>query len=177
MRAIARFFHRWGAISGRATRREWLGLMLFSLAIEVGFCLLIYFGFRAAGIDIAEDLPRKAEAWAWGSLISGLLLIMPIAFWFRVATAVRRMHDQGKSGLFLLVMLMPFVGGLVFLVITLLPGEEEWNRFGPNPRDPDQLAAADEEAAIEAERLASDGPVRRAPARAVVAQASSSTSQ
>lgn len=51
-----------------------------------------------------------------------------------IAVAVRRMHDIDKSAGYLLVTLIPAVGGLVFLVLMCLPGTEGPNRFGNDPK-------------------------------------------
>lgn len=52
-----------------------------------------------------------------------------------IAVQVRRFHDQDKSGWFVLLGLIPFVGGLVVLVFMLLEGTKGPNRFGPDPKD------------------------------------------
>lgn len=53
-----------------------------------------------------------------------------------IAVQVRRFHDQDKSGWFLLLALIPFVGGLIVLVFMCLEGTRGPNRFGPDPKDP-----------------------------------------
>ena len=60
-----------------------------------------------------------------------LLLIIP-----GIAVQVRRFHDQDKSGWFVLLGLIPFVGGLIVLVFMCLEGTKGPNRFGPDPKDP-----------------------------------------
>ena len=47
-----------------------------------------------------------------------------------LSLAVRRMHDSDKSGWMLLLGLIPFIGGIVVLVFTLMPGTPGQNRFG-----------------------------------------------
>jgi uncharacterized membrane protein YhaH (DUF805 family) len=47
-----------------------------------------------------------------------------------LSVAVRRMHDTDKSGWMLLLGLIPFIGGIVVLVLLLLPGTPSQNRFG-----------------------------------------------
>ena len=50
-----------------------------------------------------------------------------------IAVQVRRFHDQDKSGWFVLLGLIPYVGGLIVLVFMCLPGTPGPNRFGPRP--------------------------------------------
>jgi uncharacterized membrane protein YhaH (DUF805 family) len=47
-----------------------------------------------------------------------------------LSLGVRRMHDQDKSGFMLLLGLIPFVGGIIVLVLTCLPGTPGPNRYG-----------------------------------------------
>lgn len=53
-----------------------------------------------------------------------------------IAVQVRRFHDQDKSGWFVLLALIPFLGGLVVLVFMCLEGTRGPNRFGPDPKNP-----------------------------------------
>ena len=52
-----------------------------------------------------------------------------------IAVQVRRFHDQDKSGWFVLLSLIPFIGGLAVLVFMFLEGTRGPNRFGPDPKD------------------------------------------
>ncbi len=47
-----------------------------------------------------------------------------------MALAVRRLHDTGRSGWWLLLMLVPFVGPLVLLYWYVQPSEDGPNHFG-----------------------------------------------
>ena len=68
------------------------------------------------------------------TVFSGVL----VTLWFlahvlpSVALAVRRLHDIGRSGLWLLLGFVPF-GGLVLLVFYILPSERHANDWGPRP--------------------------------------------
>ena len=54
--------------------------------------------------------------------VAGLVVSLPLY--------VRRLHDSDMSGLWLLIALVPFVGGIAVLVLCLLPGTRGPNRFG-----------------------------------------------
>jgi uncharacterized membrane protein YhaH (DUF805 family) len=43
---------------------------------------------------------------------------------------VRRLHDTDRSGFWIFLSLIPFVGGIVNFVFTLLEGTRGPNRFG-----------------------------------------------
>ncbi|MEH6939434.1 DUF805 domain-containing protein [Bacillus sp. JJ664] len=51
-----------------------------------------------------------------------------------LAVGARRLHDIGKSAWWLLIGLIPIIGGLVLLVFTLLKSEDHDNKYGPNPK-------------------------------------------
>ncbi len=60
------------------------------------------------------------------------LFILPLLF-LTPAIAVRRLHDSGKSGWWLLLGFLPGAGGLILSVLLLLPGETRENRYGVVP--------------------------------------------
>ena len=55
-----------------------------------------------------------------------------------IAVTVRRLHDRDMSGWFYLLVFIPYLGGLILFVITLLPGTPGENRYGDDPINPDQ---------------------------------------
>ena len=57
-----------------------------------------------------------------------------LLFWSCACLAIKRFHDRGKSGAWVLILLVPFVGPLWYLVeVGFLPGTAGPNRFGPEP--------------------------------------------
>lgn len=59
-----------------------------------------------------------------------IVLVMLVAGLSTLSVAVRRLHDTDKSGWMLLLGLIPFLGGIIVLVLMLLPGTPGQNRFG-----------------------------------------------
>lgn len=51
-----------------------------------------------------------------------------------LACGVRRLHDTGKSGAFILFGLIPFVGGIILLVFFVMDSAPGDNQYGPNPK-------------------------------------------
>jgi uncharacterized membrane protein YhaH (DUF805 family) len=43
------------------------------------------------------------------------------------------MQDTGRNGLWILLGLIPFVGGIILLIFMILPGTQGPNEFGPDP--------------------------------------------
>ena len=53
---------------------------------------------------------------------------------------VRRLHDTGRSGLWLLVGFVPFVGEIVLLYFAILEGDAGANRYGEDPKAAEHAA-------------------------------------
>lgn len=56
----------------------------------------------------------------------GYLMVLPVS--------VRRLHDIGWSGWWVLLLFVPFVFAALFLALLFWPGTKEANRFGPPPK-------------------------------------------
>jgi uncharacterized membrane protein YhaH (DUF805 family) len=85
--------------------------------------------------------PREDRAMPWASLPVLLLTVLAVVgglawLWAGLALTVRRFHDQDRSGWFVLLGAIPYVGGLISLVFMCMPGTVGPNRFGADPRNP-----------------------------------------
>ena len=105
--------------SGRARRKEYWMFVLFNIifAVVVGFIG----GFLARVTGVV--------AFIYLTTIYNLALILP-----GLGVSVRRLHDTDKSGWFILLGFIPFVGAIILLVFMCLDGNPGANRFGPNPK-------------------------------------------
>ncbi|SDN72735.1 DUF805 domain-containing protein [Alkalicoccus daliensis] len=66
------------------------------------------------------------------TIISGiysLFVLIP-----SIAVAVRRMHDTGRSGLWVLIYLIPIIGWIIFIILALADSERSANKYGPSPK-------------------------------------------
>ena len=63
----------------------------------------------------------------FGSIMA-LLLFIP-----GIAATVRRLHDINKSGWFIFISLIPILGSIIVLVMTIEKGTLGKNRFGEYP--------------------------------------------
>lgn len=68
-------------------------------------------------------------------LFSGMLLPAAMLLFFvpHLAVSVRRLHDQGMSGWWYLVTLLPTVGTLINIWWMTRPGTPGDNEYGPDP--------------------------------------------
>ena len=51
-----------------------------------------------------------------------------------ISLSVRRLHDTGKSGCFIFLGLIPFIGEIILLYFYCLDSEERQNEYGPSPK-------------------------------------------
>lgn len=63
------------------------------------------------------------------SSLYGLAIFLP-----GLALGVRRLHDIGKSGWWLLIALIPLIGAIVLLVFAVTDSQPGENQYGPNPK-------------------------------------------
>ena len=107
--------------SGRATRSEYWYFVLFQLI----------FGIAAALLDNVLGLTFTGIPYGFIYLSYGLALILPA-----LAVGVRRLHDVNKSGWFILISLIPLIGGIWLLIVLIRKGTSGENRYGPDPTNP-----------------------------------------
>jgi len=124
---------RYADFQGRSRRKEYwmfaLGLFLVYFVVVVIGGLLIGFGSATTGSDSATALFASPVIILIALL--GLGVLIP-----SLAVQVRRFHDQDKSGWFVLLGLIPYVGSIIVLVFMCLEGTKGPNRFGGDPKDP-----------------------------------------
>jgi len=97
---------------GRASRAEYWWFFLFDILVYLGLILL-------AG---------ASDAFAVLFIVALLALFLPT-----LAAAVRRLHDTGKSGAWYFIALIPYIGGIVLMVLLAQEGKREVNAWGPPP--------------------------------------------
>jgi uncharacterized membrane protein YhaH (DUF805 family) len=134
MNAYLACWKKYAVFTGRSSRNEFWSWFLINLAIGIGFQIL----FSAIGggqLTVGEDgqaIMTPITSAGMGVLIVwGLYSLLVILPW--IGVSIRRLHDQDKSGVWLLLVFACGIGALVFLVIQVLPGTEGENRFGSQP--------------------------------------------
>ncbi|WP_274369277.1 DUF805 domain-containing protein [Morganella morganii] len=110
---------------GRARRKEYWMFTLINNAIIVSLYLAtLYFSDR-----YSRDFNTI-------SLVLTVFFVIYIIVTFipSLSVTVRRLHDTGRSGWWLLALLIPF-GGIIIFVFSCLDSHPGDNRFGPNPKN------------------------------------------
>lgn len=110
---------KYATFSGRAQRAEYWYFVLFYLLI-----VLV--------LSIVDAFTGTFDREGGVGLLSGLFSLA--LFIPSLAVAVRRLHDIGRSGWWLLIGLIPLVGALVLLVFAVQDSQPGSNAYGPNPK-------------------------------------------
>jgi len=111
--AIRSVLSQYVGFSGRASRSEywiWWGFLVV-LFVAIGATALL---FDSTGYIVAS--------------VVTLAIFLP-----NLAVTVRRLHDTGRSGWWLLIVFIPFVGGLILFVFLLFDSQAESNKWGAPP--------------------------------------------
>lgn len=100
---------RYAKFDGRAGREEFWFFVLANVAIYIALLIL--------------------------AQISNIFIALYFVYWLAtivpsIAVAIRRLHDTDKSGWFLLIGLIPFVGFIILLVFYIQAGTEGPNQYG-----------------------------------------------
>lgn len=107
--------NRYAQFNGRANKTEFWQFVLVYILISIGLTLLMSI-FARVGI-------LRMLFWLV-NLIVMLALIIP-----SIAVSVRRMHDIGKGGGWVLINLIPLIGFIWFIVLAIQYSEPGPNRF------------------------------------------------
>ena len=106
---------RYAQFQGRARRAEFWWFVLANIIISVVLLVL--------------------------TAIASVFIVLYVIFWLgmiipSLAVGVRRLHDTGKSGWFLLLDLIPLVGPIILLVFFATDGTPGANQYGMSEKYP-----------------------------------------
>ena len=110
----------YAGFSGRARRKEYWMFALFN----------IIFVIAAMIIDNVIGTTMAGLPYGLFYFLYVLAIFIP-----GLAVGVRRLHDVGKSGWFMLIALIPIVGGIWLLVLFCTDGVIGQNEYGTNPKE------------------------------------------
>lgn len=105
--------------SGRSRRKEYWMFVLFTTVISIVLSIIDVI----AGLQLTEDIG------VLGGLFS-LLIIIPT-----FSVTVRRLHDIGRSGWWVLLTFIPLIGWITLFIFSLLDSQSGTNAYGPSPKE------------------------------------------
>ncbi|MDA8579749.1 DUF805 domain-containing protein [Pontimonas sp.] len=121
--AVKSFWSHYATFKGRARRSEYWFIQLFLVATNLAAAVIDF-------VLMNGDIERFIANGGGGivGLVWILATIVPA-----LAVLVRRLHDTGKTGWWVLLGFVPLAGGIVLLVFTVQQSETADNAYGPVP--------------------------------------------
>ncbi len=115
--------NKYATFSGRASRSEYwwgyLGYVVIATVLQI---------FALVGAIALIDAGEIAALPGLIALVGIIGMIIP-----SIAVSVRRLHDTGKSGWMLLIILIPCIGFILWIVWMVEDGQAHDNAYGPVP--------------------------------------------
>lgn len=119
MKYYIKALQNYANFNGRSRRKEYWNFVLFN----------ILFGIAAIIVDIILGTSKNVVGYGTVYMLYTLAVLLP-----GIAVAVRRLHDIGKSGWWILISLVPIIGGIWLIVLLATDSEPIENEYGPNPK-------------------------------------------
>ena len=115
--SIKTCFHKYADFHGRAARSEYWWFALFVALVTIGAAII-----DCGWLGQCDDWDGTLS-WLWhlATLLPGL------------AVSARRLHDIGRSGWWLLLMLT-IVGIIPLIIMACFPSQREANEYGEPPK-------------------------------------------
>ncbi|WP_369976263.1 DUF805 domain-containing protein [Xanthomonas bundabergensis] len=117
---------RYADFSGRSRRKEYWMFTLLNIVVITVLMVLVGIGGGFGGQNGTSALSMAAFVLV---CLYSLAVLVP-----SLAVQVRRFHDQGKSGWYVLLGLIPWLGGVVIMVFMFMEGVRGANAYGPDPK-------------------------------------------
>src|SRR3954467_14854791 len=108
---------KYADFTGRARRSEYWFFFLFNFIAQA------VAGFLDGLFRIRSVYGGPIQGLVW------LALLVP-----SLAVGVRRLHDTGRSGWWLLIGLIPVIGTIILIVFLATEGQPGDNQYGPTPK-------------------------------------------
>ena len=110
---------KYAVFSGRARRAEYwqFTIVYYIIAVVLSLPLIL-----ASGAGVQKALWSLA-------FVYNLAMVLP-----SLAVTVRRLHDTNHSGWWMLIDLVPLIGGIVFFIWMVTDSDPDENQYGRNPK-------------------------------------------
>ena len=126
---VLEVFSKYAVFDGRARRKEYWYWYLFNFLISIFFVVISFVITPPYGTDTDNGI-----GW-FGIFIYVLVIIYSLGVFIpNLAVTVRRLHDTNRSGWWYFISLIPFIGGIIFLIYLIEDSTPGDNQYGPNPK-------------------------------------------
>ena len=110
---------KYAVFSGRSRRKEYWYFALFNIIITI---LLTLIDSSIGTLDEKSGYGVLNTIYSLGVLLPGL------------GVSIRRLHDTGRSGWWLLIGLIPLIGAIVLIIFFVRDSQPGDNQYGPSPK-------------------------------------------
>ncbi len=126
MKWFIKAFRQYADFSGRASRQEFWMFVLFNLLLAMAWALV---AGLLTGL-LGGSFNQESRLMFMYKLIAIYYAVTAVP---AMAVGVRRLHDTGRSGWWMLVSLVPIAGGIWLILLMCLDGSAGDNRYGSRP--------------------------------------------
>lgn len=110
---------KYAVFSGRARRKEYWFFALFNVIATI----------ILAFVDSALGTFNMETGVGILGMIYALAVLLPA-----IGVAIRRLHDTGRSGWWLLLAFLPLIGAIVLIIFFVMDSSPGENEYGTNPK-------------------------------------------
>ncbi len=103
---------------GRLSRKQYFLSTTIIVAITYAFMFIGFLGVSRQGVEVAGKV--------------GVVVAM-ISIVAQLVVSIRRLHDLGRPGSHLWLLLVPFYNLYFLLILSFAPGAPGANPYGPDP--------------------------------------------
>nr|WP_306264303.1 DUF805 domain-containing protein [Pararhizobium sp. IMCC3301] len=111
--------------SGRINREEYW----WANAVLLGISLVTFRVVFGDSVEMTQDGQMHFPE----TLMPSFMLVLLASLYVTFAISVKRLHDLGWPGIVAAVFLFPAIGLFAFVVLGLLKGQNQSNKYGPAP--------------------------------------------
>lgn len=123
-------FKNYANFEGRTRRRDYWFFVLVNSIVGMVFGMIMAISAAFSGFSDSEG-----AGFAWVILSGVVVSIYSIVVFIpSLSILVRRLHDTGKSGGYVFLEFIPYVGSIILLVFCCMDSQVGANQYGENPK-------------------------------------------
>lgn len=107
---------KYTVFTGRAARKEYWYFILIHVIIMVL-------------LSIIGSIVNMEKTFELLKFLYCLAVLLPV-----LGVTARRLHDTDRSGWWMLISLIPVIGGIILIVFLAMDSKPGDNKYGPNPK-------------------------------------------